>query len=63
IDNAIHNLLFSIRYADIEPTIDYTLLRQDLINAYNLTNGFQQDPNEVLYQVSETTTSPEPEAL
>ncbi|PKC52987.1 hypothetical protein RhiirA1_404605, partial [Rhizophagus irregularis] len=43
--------------------IDYTLLRQDLINAYNLTNGFQQDPNEVLYQVSETTTSPEPEAL
>ncbi|CAB4424286.1 unnamed protein product [Rhizophagus irregularis] len=63
IDNAIHNLLFSIRYADIEPTIDYTLLRQDLINAYNLTNGFQQDPNEVLYQVSETTTSPEPEVL
>ncbi|PKB97156.1 hypothetical protein RhiirA5_384858, partial [Rhizophagus irregularis] len=35
----------------------------DLINAYNLTNGFQQDPNEVLYQVSETTTSPEPEVL
>ncbi|CAB5352143.1 unnamed protein product [Rhizophagus irregularis] len=62
IDNAIHNLLFSIRYTDIEP-IDYTLLRQDLINAYNLTNGFQQDPNEVLYQVSETTTSPEPEVL
>ncbi|RGB27844.1 hypothetical protein C1646_768598 [Rhizophagus diaphanus] len=62
IDNTIHNLLFSIRYTDIEP-IDYTLLRQDLINAYNLTNRFQQNPNEVLYQVSETTTSPEPEAL
>ncbi|PKB97333.1 hypothetical protein RhiirA5_433342, partial [Rhizophagus irregularis] len=62
IDNAIHNLLFSIQYTDIEP-IDYTLLRQDLINAYNLTNGFQQDPNEVLYQVSETITSPEPEVL
>lgn len=62
IDNTIHNLIFSIRYADIEP-IDYTLLRQDFINAYNITDGFQQDPNEVLYQVSETTTSPEPENL
>jgi len=62
IDNTIHNLIFSIRYANIEP-IDYTLLRQDFINAYNITDGFQQDPNEVLYQVSETTTSPEPENL
>ncbi|CAB5364533.1 unnamed protein product [Rhizophagus irregularis] len=48
--------------------IEYTRYTQqyfeeDLINAYNLTNGFQQDPNEVLYQVSETTTSPEPEVL
>jgi hypothetical protein len=55
-------LIFSIRYAEIDP-IDYTLLRQDFINAYNITNGFQQDPNEVLYQISETTTSPEPENL
>ena len=62
IDNTIHNLIFSIRYADLE-LIDYTLLRQDFINAYNITNGFRQDPNEVLYQVSETTTSPEPENL
>ncbi|GES79916.1 hypothetical protein GLOIN_2v1791382 [Rhizophagus clarus] len=62
IDNTIHDLIFSIRYADIE-LIDYTQLRQDFINAYNITNGFQQDPNEVLYQISETTTSPEPENL
>ena len=62
IDNTIHNLIFSIRYADIE-LIDYTLLRQDFINAYNITNGFQQDPNEVLYQVSETAASPEPDNI
>lgn len=62
IDNTLHSLIFSVRYADLEP-IDYTLLRQDLINAYNITNGFQQDPNEVLYQISETTTSPEPDNL
>ena len=62
IDNTLHNLIFSIRYADLEP-LDYTILRQDLINAYNITDGFQKDPNEVLYQVSETTTSPEPEDL
>ncbi|GBB90053.1 hypothetical protein RclHR1_16920003 [Rhizophagus clarus] len=62
IDNTIHDLIFSIRYADIE-LIDYTQLRQDFINAYNITNRFQQDPNEVLYQISETTTSPEPENL
>ncbi|GET04044.1 hypothetical protein GLOIN_2v1781828 [Rhizophagus clarus] len=62
IDNTIYDLIFSIRYADIE-LIDYTQLCQDFINAYNITNGFQQDPNEVLYQISETTTSPEPENL
>ena len=60
IDNIIHSLIFSIRYADLEH-IDYTLLRQDFINAYNITNGFEQDPNEVLYQISETAASPEPE--
>ncbi|GBC00337.1 hypothetical protein RclHR1_03820002 [Rhizophagus clarus] len=62
LNNTLQNLFFSIRYADLE-LIDYTLLRQDFINAYNLTNGFQQDPNEVLYQVSETAVSPEPENL
>ncbi|GES92856.1 hypothetical protein RCL_jg28146.t1 [Rhizophagus clarus] len=62
LNNTLQNLFFSIRYADLE-LIDYTLLRQDFINAYNLTNGFQQDPNEVLYQVSETAASPEPENL
>jgi hypothetical protein len=60
IDSIIHSLIFSIRYADLE-LIDYTLLRQDFINAYNITNGFEQDPNEVLYQISETAASPEPE--
>ncbi|GES92557.1 hypothetical protein GLOIN_2v1448689 [Rhizophagus clarus] len=39
------------------------LLRQDFINAYNITNRFQQDPNKVLYQISETTILPEPENL
>ena len=62
LNNTLHSLIFSIRYADLE-IIDYTLLRQDFINAYNITNGFQQDPNEVLYQISETTSSPEPENL
>ncbi|GBB99000.1 hypothetical protein RclHR1_33900001 [Rhizophagus clarus] len=62
LNNTLQNLFFSIRYADLE-LIDYILLRQDFINAYNLTNGFQQDPNEVLYQVSETAAFPEPENL
>ncbi|GET04440.1 hypothetical protein GLOIN_2v1869520 [Rhizophagus clarus] len=63
LDNvAAYHRDYSIRYADLE-LIDYTLLRQDFINAYNLTNGFQQDPNKVLYQVSETAASPEPENL
>jgi len=60
LEDTIASLVFSIRYVDLEP-IDYTILRQDFINAYNITNGFQQDPNEVLYQISETTSSPEPE--
>ncbi|GET03432.1 hypothetical protein RCL_jg22401.t1 [Rhizophagus clarus] len=53
---------FSIRYTDLE-LINYTLLRQDFINAYNLTNSFQQDPNKIPYQVCETAASPEPENL
>ncbi|GBB89099.1 hypothetical protein RclHR1_15790001 [Rhizophagus clarus] len=35
----------------------------NFINAYNITNRFQQDPNKVLYQISETTILPEPENL
>ncbi|GBC33554.2 hypothetical protein GLOIN_2v1779698 [Rhizophagus irregularis DAOM 181602=DAOM 197198] len=36
------------------PVVEYTRYTQQY---------FEEDPNEVLYQVSETTTSPEPEAL
>jgi Retrotransposon gag protein/Zinc knuckle len=54
-ESGIQDLLFSIRYADID-YINYTTLRQNFINEYFLTSGFQPDPNE--YQVSETTTSP-----
>ena len=40
VNHTIHNLIFSIRYVDLE-LLDYILLRQDFINAYNITNGFQ----------------------
>jgi hypothetical protein len=39
IDHTIRNIVFSIRYADLE-LIDYTILRQNFINAYSLTEGF-----------------------
>ncbi|CAB4433280.1 unnamed protein product [Rhizophagus irregularis] len=49
---AIYSIVFSIRYS-IEPR-PYTHLRQELYNAYILTNSFQRDPLEELYHISET---------
>ncbi|PKK58650.1 hypothetical protein RhiirC2_795983 [Rhizophagus irregularis] len=49
---AIYSIVFSIRYSiEIRP---YTQLRQELYNAYILTNSFQRDPLEELYHISET---------
>ncbi|PKB96335.1 hypothetical protein RhiirA5_435006 [Rhizophagus irregularis] len=48
---AIYSIVFSIRYF-IEPR-PYTQLRQELYNAYILTNSFQRDPLKELYYISE----------
>ncbi|CAB4392219.1 unnamed protein product [Rhizophagus irregularis] len=52
---AIYSIVFSIRYS-IEPR-PYTQLRQELYNAYILTDTFRKDPFEELYQISEANTS------
>ncbi|PKY32349.1 hypothetical protein RhiirB3_450473 [Rhizophagus irregularis] len=48
---AIYSIVFSIRYS-IEPR-PHTQLRQELYNAYILTDSFQRDPLEELYYISE----------
>jgi len=58
----LSRLIFSIRYLDIS-LLDLTLIQQDIYNAYHLTEGFQLDPNEILYNISETTSTPEPEVI
>ncbi|CAB4389358.1 unnamed protein product [Rhizophagus irregularis] len=52
---AIYSIVFSIRYS-IEPRL-YTQLRQELYNAYILTDTFRKDPFEELYQISEANAS------
>ncbi|CAB4489670.1 unnamed protein product [Rhizophagus irregularis] len=52
---AIYSIVFSIRYS-IEPR-PYTQLRQELYNAYILTDTFRKDPFEELYQISEANVS------
>ncbi|CAB4493204.1 unnamed protein product [Rhizophagus irregularis] len=52
---AIYSIVFSIRYS-IEPR-PYTQLRQELYNAYILTDTFRKDPFEELYQISEANAS------
>ena len=51
----IEILVLSIRYT--QNSGSYINIRQDIYNALILTNGFQCDPFEVLYQISETAQS------
>lgn len=53
--DSIYSIVFSIRYST-EPR-PYTELRQDIYNAYILTNTFRNDPFEALYQISEAVPS------
>lgn len=56
VNTAVRSLLFSIRYADLVH-IDLTSLRQNFINEYSVTSGFQPAFDD--YQISETANSPE----
>lgn len=51
----IEILILSIRYTQNPGS--YITIRQDIYNALVSTNGFQRDPFEVLYQISETAQS------
>ena len=53
--DAVYLIVFSIRYLT-EPK-PYTELRQDIYNAFILTESFWKDPFEELYQISEVAQS------
>src|SRR5579859_2122584 len=53
--DAVYLIIFSIQYLT-EPK-PYIELRQDIYNAFVLTESFQKDPFEELYQISEVAQS------
>lgn len=54
----IEFLVISIRYSHSPG--EYDLVRQEIYNALILTEGFQKDPFEEIYQISETALSDTP---
>ena len=57
VNTALEDLIFSIQY-QVGFAESPTTVRQNIYNAFIITQGFGLDPLQLLYQISETTTAP-----
>ena len=57
VNTALEDLIFSVQY-QVGFAESPTTVRQNIYNAFILTQGFSVDPLHILYQISETTTAP-----